>query len=41
MKAKERSVWLTGKASPRAKQELQALGWMLQEEFFVRKAGGS
>jgi hypothetical protein len=32
LKAKERSVWLTGKASPRAKQEFQALGWTLREE---------
>ncbi|MFI5342513.1 MAG: hypothetical protein ACHQ7N_22100 [Candidatus Methylomirabilales bacterium] len=41
LKAKERSVWLTGEASPRAKQEFQALGWTLHEESLVPKAGSS
>jgi hypothetical protein len=32
LKTKERTVWLTGKASPRARQEFQALGWSLRED---------
>ena len=32
LKAKDRTVWLTGKLSPRAKQELAADGWTVREE---------
>jgi len=39
LKANERGIWLTGKASPRAKQEFQALGWTLHEESLVPKTG--
>jgi hypothetical protein len=31
LRAKERSVWLRGVASPRARQELTALGWTVNE----------
>jgi hypothetical protein len=41
LKAKERSVWLTGKTSPRAKEEFQALGWTLHEGSLTPKTGGS
>ena len=31
LKAQERGIWLTGKISPRAWQEMTKLGWMLQD----------
>jgi len=31
LRVKDRTVWLTGQASPRARQELTAAGWMLRE----------
>jgi hypothetical protein len=31
VKAKDRTIWLTGTFSPRAKQELHASGWTLRE----------
>jgi hypothetical protein len=41
LKAKERSVWLSGRMSPRAIQEFQALGWVVHEEALRPKAAGS
>ncbi|HSC70197.1 MAG TPA: hypothetical protein VLH58_02520 [Candidatus Methylomirabilis sp.] len=41
LKAKERSVWLSGRISPRAKQEFEALGWEVHEEALRPKAAGS
>jgi len=31
LRAKDRTVWLTGAASPRTKQELTAAGWMVRK----------
>jgi len=31
LKATEADLWITGKMSPRAKQEFEALGWRLHE----------
>ena len=41
LKAKERSVWLSGRMSPLATQEFQALGWVVHEEALRPKAAGS
>ena len=38
LKAKDRSVWLTGQMSPRAKQQFAALGWTVHER--VSPQGG-
>jgi hypothetical protein len=32
LKASERSIWLTGKMSPRARREFDALGWKVNED---------
>ena len=32
LKASERSIWLTGKMSPRARREFEALGWKVNED---------
>jgi len=32
LKAAERSIWLTGKMSPRARREFEALGWKVNEQ---------
>jgi hypothetical protein len=31
-KAVERSIWLPGKMSPRARREFEALGWKVNED---------
>jgi hypothetical protein len=41
LKAKERSIWLSGRMSPRAQQEFQALGWVVHEEALRPNAAGS
>ncbi len=41
LKAKERGIWLSGRMSPRAKQEFTALDWTVHEESLMPKAGGS
>ena len=32
LKAAERSIWLTGNMSPRARREFEALGWKVNEQ---------
>ena len=34
--AKSREIWMPGEFSPRAKQELKALGWGFREKMFAR-----
>ena len=43
LKARVRGLWLAGRVSPRARQELTALGWQIHERFVPedRPAGGS
>jgi hypothetical protein len=31
LKASQRTVWLSGKMSPRARKEFEALGWAVQK----------
>jgi hypothetical protein len=32
LKASDRTIWLTGTMSPRARREFEALGWKVKEE---------